>query len=426
MQKCPVCAAPNDVSVYVSGQQIRCVKCGLSFDVQRPDIQAPTRAAPRPPSGRPAGTHAPQADTMVLQALPSFPGYEVMEVIGKGGMGTVYKARQISLKRVVAIKVLAGELAVDRGFIDRFDREATALAKLSHPNIVPIIDKGAYGGVYFFVMDYVQGNTLRDLLRVGKLPQEDTVKISLQVCRALSHAHANGVVHRDMKPENVLMDRDKNVRIADFGLADIVGNTTWGTLTGSGMAMGTAHYMAPEQRKDAKRVDLKADIYSMGIMLYEMLTGEIPQGHFRRPSEHTPGVNPAFDNIVIRCLQPIPEDRYISSDELARDIRSVGQQGRRAEAPVPKPAARTEQPETPGPEPTLPQDAPAAPQPVQPAPQAFKAAPSFLPDGRRQARQEVRPISVRRRQMKKLRLAAFAAGTVAIGVAAVFIARACS
>ena len=321
-QKCPVCATSNDVSVYVSGQKARCTKCGLAFVVVRPDIPAAGKT-PSPQSQKPAPPPAVADETMVLASNPSIPGYETIDVIGKGGMGTVYKARQISLDRIVAIKVLARELASDKDFIERFDREASALAKLSHPNIVPIIDKGAHEGVYYFVMDFVQGGTLRDLLRGNRLPQEDTIKITVQVCRAIAHAHANGVIHRDMKPENVLLDREQNVRIVDFGLADIVGHQTWGTLTGSGMAMGTAHYMAPEQRRDAKRVDRRADIYSMGIMIYEMLTGEIPAGQFKKPSEHTPGVNPAFDRIVIRCLQMAPDDRYQTAEELSNDLRAA-------------------------------------------------------------------------------------------------------
>jgi serine/threonine-protein kinase len=432
-QRCPVCQAQNDVSVYVSGQQVRCVKCGLAFDVQRPDIPQPAKTAAKSQSIRPPPREGPVPDAQAQQPPPAIPGYEKFEVIGRGGMGTVYKARQVSLSREVAIKILSGELAVDQGFIDRFNREASALAKLSHPNIVPIIDKGSVQGVYYFVMDFVHGNTLRDLLRGGRLPQDETIAVSLQVCRALVHAHKAGVVHRDMKPENVLLDPERNVRIADFGLADIVGYTTWGTLTGSGMAMGTAHYMAPEQRKDAKRVDLRADLYSMGIMIYEMLTGEIPQGHFRRPSEHTPGTNPAWDNIVIRCLQPSPDDRYRTAEDLARDIRAVTQ----------KPASQPARPQ-PGPEAAQPEpagdQAPEQPPPQEelppttPEPMTFKAAPSFTQEAKRLAREmkpasarharDIKPISVRRRQ-KKVRLILFAAGTVLIVAAAIILAKSC-
>ncbi|MBI5526914.1 MAG: serine/threonine protein kinase [Deltaproteobacteria bacterium] len=414
-QKCPVCGTANDVSVYVSGQRTRCAKCNIAFTVQRPDTpqasRAPSQVAQgsRPPAPPPP---APGDDTMVVQPFPQLPGFEIIEVIGKGGMGTVYKARQVSLNRVVAIKILAHELAVDKDFIDRFNREASALAKLSHPNIVPIIDKGSHEGVYYFVMDFVQGNTLRDMLRGNRLPPEDAVKISLQVCRAIAHAHANGVVHRDMKPENVLLDREQNVRIADFGLADIVGFQTWGTLTGSGMAMGTAHYMAPEQRRDAKRVDRRADIYSMGIMVYEMLTGEIPQGHFKKPSEHTAGIPTSFDRIVIKCLQTSPDDRYQSAEDLAKDIRAA----------IPAPAV---EPAAPAPIKPVPVEPKAVePQPARPSPAAPQGTPA---DGgpRVSERAEIRPISVRRQKLRRLRLVAFAAGALVLAVAAVFVVRAC-
>ena len=458
-QKCPVCATSNDVSVYVSGQKARCTKCGLAFVVVRPDIPAavktpsPQSQKPVPPpaaadgnkvlphgggpgsgGGRkatPSGRRDPADETMVLASNPVIPGYEILEVIGKGGMGTVYKARQISLDRIVAIKVLARELASDKDFIERFDREASALAKLSHPNIVPIIDKGAHEGVYYFVMDFVQGTTLRDLLRGNRLPQEDTIKITVQVCRAIANAHAHGVIHRDMKPENVLLDGEQNVRIVDFGLADIVGHQTWGTLTGSGMAMGTAHYMAPEQRRDAKRVDRRADIYSMGIMIYEMLTGEIPAGHFKKPSEHTPGVSPAFDRIVIRCLQMGPDDRYQTAEELSNDLRAAfpahAREMSAPEPPLPQAAvAKAPAAEAPPAAPAVPE---AAPPPVPRDADRPVPAKDGDPDPRKSTRAaekaDIRPISVRRQQVKKAKLITFGAGVVIIIVIAVIIAKAC-
>jgi serine/threonine-protein kinase len=441
-QRCPVCSTQNDVSVYVSGQKARCAKCGIAFVVARPDIPSvskppsqPSRPAAGPPPIPAAPAAVPPADeTQVLASNPVVPGYEILEVIGKGGMGTVYKGRQISLDREVAIKVLARELASDKDFIERFDREASALAKLSHPNIVPIIDKGSHEGVYYFVMDYVQGNTLRDLLRGNRIPQDTTIKITLQVCRAIAHAHANGVVHRDMKPENVLLDREQNVRIADFGLADIVGTQTWGTLTGSNMAMGTAHYMAPEQRRDAKRVDLRADIYSMGIMIYEMLTGEIPAGHFKRPSEQAPGVNAAFDKITIRCLQMAPEDRYQAAEELARDLRSAFPAHAPDQTPLAPPVAPAAPPKAPAPggdrppaEPAPPPRAPAAD--ADKAPAGPPAAPRAADPDKKTARAEkadIRPISVRlQKRHQKIKLAAFGVGVALLVVLAIVVAKSC-
>jgi len=408
-QKCPVCGANNDVSVYVSGQLARCSRCGLTFGVKRPNAHSPQRTGLNRHHGS-----AESGDDNVHN-MPSLPGYEMIDIIGKGGMGTVYKARQISLNRTVAIKVLSVELASDKGFIERFDREASALACLSHPNIVPIIDKGTCEGTYYFVMDFVKGTTLREMLKSGKLPIKEAIAISLQICRALAHAHSKGVIHRDMKPENVLLDGEGNARIVDFGLADMVGHTGLGTLTGSGMAMGTAHYMAPEQRKDAKRADGRADIYSMGIIFYEMLTGEIPQGHFRKPSELVQGISGGFDKIVIKCLQTEPDSRYQSAEELAMEIKAVASEGE-AGNPVKNSSGdfevsinETRNPKTGKSE----------------APQAFIKAPSYLAGTRTTQRSEVMPISTRRKKLKKLKIVVFCTLPVIAAGMAIFLIRSC-
>jgi len=210
-----------------------------------------------------------------------FPQLEILQLLGQGGMGAVYQARQTKLDRLVAIKILPPEVARDPAFAERFTREARALARLNHPNIVTVHDFGDVDGLYYFTMEYVNGHNLRDLLQAGALPADQTRAIVPQLCDALQYAHDEGLVHRDIKPENILLDKKGRVKIADFGLARLVGLTpTYLTLTGTHEVMGTLLYMAPEQMKRTHTVDHRADIYSLGVVLYEMLTGELPLGRF--------------------------------------------------------------------------------------------------------------------------------------------------
>jgi serine/threonine protein kinase len=185
-----------------------------------------------------------------------FPQFQILECLGRGGMGVVYKARQKSLNRIVAIKILAPAGVEDPRFASRFATEAELLAKLSHPNIVTIHDFGETGGLYYLVMEYIGGVNLRDLLREGKMPPEQALAIVPPVCEALQYAHERGIVHRDIKPENILLDRDGRVKIADFGIAALTG--------AAADRSGTPAYMAPEQRAAASMVDHRADIYALG------------------------------------------------------------------------------------------------------------------------------------------------------------------
>jgi len=248
--------------------------------------------------------------------------YQIIEEIGHGGMAVVYKGIQPSLNRTVAIKVLPESFARDKEFIERFDREAETIARLSHPNIIQIIDRGREEGICYFVMEYVDGLNLDRLLRERALTFRQTLEISVQVCRALSYAHSKGIVHRDLKPSNILVAKETfSVKVADFGLvqlAQAAGELS--TLTQSNIAMGTLEYMAPEQRRDARAVDSRADIFSFGIILYEMFTGQLPMGHFKRPSEINPQVPREIDEVVLRCLKPNPDDRYQKAGELGQVI----------------------------------------------------------------------------------------------------------
>jgi hypothetical protein len=257
----------------------------------------------------------------VAELAPLFPQLEILDLIGQGGMGAVYKARQPSLDRLVAVKVLPRESGQDSAFAERFSREARALARLSHPNIVAIHDVGKAGDFYYLVMEYVDGINLRPWLRDGQLQPEQALRIVPQICDALQYAHDEGVVHRDIKPENILLDRKGRVKIADFGLAKLLGRDTGNfTLTGSQQVMGTPYYMAPEQVERPLEVDHRADIYSLGIVFYEMLTGQLPVGRFPMPSEKA-GTDAFLDEVVLHAMEREPERRYQHASEVKTDIQ---------------------------------------------------------------------------------------------------------
>jgi tRNA A-37 threonylcarbamoyl transferase component Bud32 len=252
-----------------------------------------------------------------------FPQLEILELLGQGGMGAVYKARQPQLDRLVAVKILRPELSQDPAFIERFTREARALAKLSHANIVAVYDFGQVSGFCYFVMEYVDGINLRQALRAGDLKPAEALKIVPQICDALQFAHDEGIVHRDIKPENILLDKKGRVKIADFGLAKLLGNPAHAvSLTGTHQVMGTLRYMAPEQLQGARDVDHRADIYSLGVVFYELLTGELPMGKFALPSKRVQ-VDVRLDEIVLRALEQEPERRYQQASEIKSDVESV-------------------------------------------------------------------------------------------------------
>jgi serine/threonine protein kinase len=252
-----------------------------------------------------------------------FPQLEVLGLLGQGGMGAVYKARQTKLDRPVAVKILPPEVAGTPAFAERFLREARWLARLNHPHIVTVYDFGDVEGLYYFTMEYVDGRNLRDLLQGGALPAARALAIVPQLCEALQYAHDEGLVHRDIKPENILLDMKGRVKIADFGLARLVGLTpTYLTLTGTHEVMGTLLYMAPEQMKRAHAVDHRADIYSLGVVLYEMLTGELPLGRFAPPS-HKAAVNEQLDQVVLRALAREPAERYQDAAAFKQDVEAA-------------------------------------------------------------------------------------------------------
>jgi serine/threonine protein kinase len=269
------------------------------------------------------------------ELAPYFPQLEILECLGRGGMGVVYKARQKSLNRFVALKLLAPERADDPDFGQRFTKEAQALAALNHSNIVAVHDFGQAGGFYFLLMEFVDGVNLRQLLRTRRLKPQEALSIIPPICDALQCAHARGIVHRDIKPENLLLDRTGQVKIADFGIAKLLGggNDEHGALQGNtsgsmtGTFAGTPDYAAPEQRAPNGGVaDHRADIYSLGVVLYEMLTGERPKQDIVPPSKRVQ-VDIRIDEIVLRALEGKPELRFATVEEFRTQLDSVPRNG---------------------------------------------------------------------------------------------------
>ncbi len=272
----------------------------------------------------PAGPRRAYALPTREDLAPLFPDFEILDLLGFGGMGCVYKARQIRLDRMVAIKILPKELAKDELFSERFAREARAMARLNHPNVVRVYDFGQAGDVCFLIMEYMDGMNLRELLNAGNLPAEEVLCVFEQVCSALDYAHREGVVHRDIKPENILFSKTGHASLADFGLARLaIDSGCEVSLTQTRQAMGTLNYMAPEQWENPKTVDHRADIYALGILLYELLTGRVPRGSFP-PASSLVGSPASIDDVISKSLQVDPALRYQSVLEMTQAISSQG------------------------------------------------------------------------------------------------------
>lgn len=254
------------------------------------------------------------------------PGYEIEGIIGRGGMGAVYKGRQVSLDRKVAIKIIASDMD-DAGsqFVERFKNEARAMAKLSHPGIVGVYDFGqTASGVLYLVMEYVDGTDVaRMIKKKGVLPMEYALAITAHVCDALTYAHERGIIHRDIKPANIMVSSGGVVKVADFGLAKMTAAHEEVALTQSGMAMGTLHYIAPESLTLGVEVDQRADIYAVGVMLYQMLTGKLPHGMFEMPSRQLPDLDQRYDTIIAKAMSEDRATRYQTATELRRDLDGI-------------------------------------------------------------------------------------------------------
>jgi serine/threonine protein kinase len=281
-------------------------------------------SAPTPRSGGSAGARGwnPPSVEELQKALPQ---YEISAFIARGGMGAVYKGMQKTLKRPVAIKVLPPEIDDgDLQFAARFKHEAQAMAQLSHPNIVAVFDAGETpDGLLYFVMEFIEGTDVAQLIASeGQLDPLRAIQITTSVCEALAFAHEEGIIHRDIKPSNIMLDKRGRVKVADFGLAKTV-NLEHSLQTQSNMALGTPDFIAPEALIPGMKVDQRADIYAVGVMLYQMLTGHIPRGRFELPSGVVPRVDKGFDPIVDKAMQTDREKRYSSATEMKRDVESV-------------------------------------------------------------------------------------------------------
>lgn len=318
---CPSCRSP----LAADAPEGLCPACLMAGVIGGAERNA-TEGAAYSPDGvttPPSGSKPPMTGEWTNLAQ-HFPQLEILELLGRGGMGSVYKARQKNLDRMVALKVIPPEAASDPAFAERFAREARALARLNHPNIVTVYDFGQTGDVYYLLMEYVDGVNLRQTLHAGKLQPHEALAIVPPICDALQYAHDQGVVHRDIKPENVLLDRSGRVKIADFGLAKLLGQSAENfTLTRTQQVMGTPRYMAPEQIEKPTTVDHRADIYSLGVMIYEMLTGELPIGRFDPPS-HKVQVDVRIDQVVLRSLEKDPQRRYQQASHVKSELASAG------------------------------------------------------------------------------------------------------
>lgn len=254
------------------------------------------------------------------------PDYEFVSLIDRGGMGAVYQAKQKALGRMVAVKMLPPALRNRRVFAERFHREARILAKLSHRHIVSIYDYGEIpgGGSMFYAMEYVKGTNLRHLMRKGDMTPRQMLTIVTQICDALQYSHHKGVIHRDVKPANILIDEQGNVKVADFGLAKKLGLDADGQgLTSASDALGTPDYIAPEAMTRDQHVDHRADIYSLGVMLYEMLTGSVPRGLGWDPPSRAAGADARLDVVVSTALQTNPNKRYQQVSDVSRALQGM-------------------------------------------------------------------------------------------------------
>jgi serine/threonine protein kinase/LysM repeat protein len=337
--KCPQCGTPLPAGALAG----LCPACLLKAGAAADTITDAKQPQFNPPS--------------VAELAPLFPQLEILELIGKGGMGAVYKARQKQLDRVVALKILPPGIGDDPTFAERFAREAKALAKLNHPGIVTLYEFGradlpvSHGGEaaqqhrpttgqFYFLMEFVDGVNLRQLLAGGRISAREALAIVPQICDALQFAHDQGIVHRDIKPENILLDRRGRVKVADFGLAKIIGHDgradlpvsredgaaqqhrPTNDLTDAGRVMGTPQYMSPEQVHAPGEVDHRADIYALGVVFYQMLTGELPGKRLLPPSSKVQ-IDVRLDEIVLRALEKKPELRYQQVSEVKTLVETI-------------------------------------------------------------------------------------------------------
>jgi hypothetical protein len=303
---CPACAKQFEAGRPTQDERLRCSACGHEF--ADPDATVADELGPLAAGG--------------LSAGKELAGFRIEDKVGTGAMGEVYKATQLSLNRTVALKVLPTAFADRPAFVQRFYQESMALSALNHPNIVTIIDRGNIGRIYFFVMEYVEGSTLAQLMS-RHFDVEEVVRIAQGTARALEYAHKHGVVHRDIKPSNIMLTAELEVKIADFGLAGLIAQERKVLESGSERPrrMGTPAYMSPEQKADPIAVDGRTDIFAAGVVLHELIARKRPDIPLRQmPSEPCEDADPRLDPIIAKCLQVAPEERYQDAADLLADL----------------------------------------------------------------------------------------------------------
>jgi len=276
-------------------------------------------------------------DDSMYRPAQQIPGYQILSKIGQGAMAVVFKAKQLSLDRIVAIKVLPKRLSENPEFVDRFYREGRAAAKLNHANIVGAYDVGESGGYHYFVMEYIDGQTVYDLLSNGRrLEEQRALKYAAQCAHALKHAHAQGLIHRDVKPKNIMITKQGEVKLADMGLAREVSDYE-AAAAEAGRAYGTPYYISPEQIRGAIHIDFRADIYSLGATFYHMVTGRVPfegaspsavmHKHLKEtllPADHViPTLSSGIGEIIEVMMAKSPDDRYATIVEVIADMEAV-------------------------------------------------------------------------------------------------------
>ena len=304
---CPVCGQP----LASDAPQGLCPECLMKsgFETRMGNDPSADKSGSAPPS--------------VARLAGLFPQLEIIGLAGQGGMGAVYRARQARLNRFVALKILLPAKQDDPQFVERFEREAGTLASLNHPNIVTVYEFGETQGLYYLLMEFVPGLTLRQVLLQRRLTLAEVLALVPQICQALQYAHDRRIVHRDIKPENILFDSGNHVKISDFGVAKLLDPEPEKiSLTSAQHVVGTPHYMAPEQIENPKLVDHRADIYSFGVVFYEMLTGELPIGKFQTPSQKA-HLDVRLDEVVLHTLEKEPERRYQNISHVKTDVETI-------------------------------------------------------------------------------------------------------
>lgn len=323
--QCPNCSSqvmiPPDLADVQQGR-VMCRNCGASLRVSRKKSRQKSDASDTSTTNR-------------LQGV-NIPGYELLGRLGKGGMASVFSGVQTTTGRRVAVKVLPPSSAGNPDLVLRFEREAKILASLTHPNVVQVIDRGRVGNIYYFIMEYIPGRTLKERMDEGPISIEEIAHIVTRVGEAIQYCHDHGLVHRDLKPGNVLLNTGGEVKVTDFGISGLIQQL--GEITEQGVMIGTPQYVAPEQLRDGSRIDHRADQYSLAVLAYEMLTHSLPVGAFQPVSEKRPDAPKRLDDVLRKALSRDPRDRFRTIREFLHEFR------RAVFTPAPSPPAQEEAP----------------------------------------------------------------------------------